>query len=478
MTIRTTQGLANAQIQRALTSSFSRLTNSQLRIATGRRFSRASEAPGEAARLLFFKQRARELDQFQSNIDEGKAFILSANDTLQGASDLLISAREQIIQGLSETISETDRETIGNAIGQKLEELIALANSRLGNRQLFSGTATDAQSFVLKKDSSGQEFIEYQGNDDSIVAEVGPGISSSINLPGSRIFLRDSRGATRFDGTTGAAVGSGTDSGRGVDRLLVQHSSTTITGGGLAPGASSVGGDTVIGSHSLTLNVDPTGSSGTISLNGGPPVSFTNPDTDVQVTGPNGEVVFLDTTSVTPGFSNTVPLTADGTLSTDGGTTTTPIDFSANQQVRDSASGAILNVDTTNIARAGEEVVSYTDTMDAFSALIAIRDIFTGKDKSTSGDDLERARSYLNELDASHDQLLQSLGRLGEQEARLSTSGNRLADVELRVQDLVSRTEDIDISQAVIDLEQSEASYQSALLVTSRVNQLSLLNFI
>lgn len=479
MTIRSTHEIAAAQLQRAVSRSFGRLSESQLKIASGKRFSRPSESPGESARLLFFKQRARELEQFRSNIAEGETLILSTTDTLQAASEVAISARELIIQGLNGTLSPSDRQTIGTSLGQKLDELLALANSRLGNRQIFAGTATSTP-FVSTTDASGQQVIQYRGNDDSIVSEVGPGVTAAINLPGSRIFLNDGRGTTTFEGTTGAAPGPGTDSGRGVDRLQVRHTGTVYaSGGGLAPGTSSVGGDTVIGNRTIALNVGPTGVTGTVSLNGGPAIPFLNPNTDLQVTGPNGEVLNIDVSGVTPSFNGNVLVVGNGELSTDGGATGTPITFSANQQVRDSVTGDILNVDTTGITSAGTEIVSYGGTLDLFSSLIAIRDVFTGDVSSGNlADDLARASSYLGELDAAHDHLLQALGNLGGQETRLTAAGNRLTDVEIRIRDLISKTEDVDISEAVIDLEQNETAYQSALLVTSRVNELSLLNFV
>ncbi len=84
----------------------------------------------------------------------------------------------------------------------------------------------------------------------------------------------------------------------------------------------------------------------------------------------------------------------------------------------------------------------------------------------------------MGELDVAHDRLLQSLGSLGGQIDRLEAAKNRISDVDLRVRELISSTEEVDISEAVIELEQNEAAYQSALLITGRVNDLSLLNFI
>ena len=113
--------------------------------------------------------------------------------------------------------------------------------------------------------------------------------------------------------------------------------------------------------------------SGTASLNGGPAISWTNTDTNLQVVGPNGEVAYIDTSAITAGFNGSVSLTANGTLSTDGGASTTPITFSSNQVVTNSQTGAVTNVNSTNIHQAGTDHLEYTGTLDAFQTLIALR---------------------------------------------------------------------------------------------------------
>src|SRR5262249_39694406 len=134
---------------------------------------------------------------------------------------------------------------------------------------------------------------------------------------GQAVFGATNRGATTVIGTTGAKAGSGTDTATANTQLLVSHTLTTFaSGSGVAAGTSSAAGDTIIGAsgtHKLTINdTSGNGSAGTISLNGGPPVSYDSSQTNLKVQGPNGEVVYLDTTAMTPGFNGTIDMTATG----------------------------------------------------------------------------------------------------------------------------------------------------------------------
>jgi len=58
----------------------------------------------------------------------------------------------------------------------------------------------------------------------------------------------------------------------------------------------------------------------------------------------------------------------------DGGATSVPINFSSNQVVTNGTTGAVTNVDSTNIRSTGTDNLNYTGTFDAFQSLIALRD--------------------------------------------------------------------------------------------------------
>jgi flagellar hook-associated protein 3 FlgL len=468
--------LVSNSAKQQVRQSYSRLFDSQLQVSRGKKISAPSDDPNNIGRLLSFRERLGALGQYSQNAAEGRTFVDSSAATLQEASDIVQRARESVIQGLNGTLGQTDRDTIAIGIDGYIKDLMALANSQVGSRFIFAGTETDRPPYELTTDGSSQARVKYRGNDNRINAEVGAGLTSSINVPGSEIFGRYDRGATIFSGPTGAASGAGTDSGVGVDRLVVKQTGTTLGGAsGLTLGTGSSTLDTVIGSH--TIQIDDVAK--TISLNGGNPRPYTGTETNLALIGPKGEKVHLDTTGVIGGFSGSATATGTGTLSIDGGATNTVIDFSANQQVTDSFSGEVINIDSTQVNQAGEDDVSFTGTHDLFQSLIALRDGLRDLDKRPDKHAaLDLLRRNLEEFDEGHDQLLEGLGELGSISNRLSGAENRAADLDVRLQELISKTEDIDISDAIIQLQQNETAYQSALLVTSRVGNLSLLNFL
>ena len=124
--------------------------------------------------------------------------------------------------------------------------------------------------------------------------------------------------------------------------MTITHTGTTYAAGsGVQAGSSSASGDTILGppgSHTLQItDTSGNGTAGTVSLDGGPPIAFTNGDTNLQVTNSSGDVVYINTSAITAGFNDSVAISTTGTMSVDGGATSTPITYAANQAVTDGA---------------------------------------------------------------------------------------------------------------------------------------------
>ncbi|MEE9391430.1 MAG: flagellar hook-associated protein FlgL [Planctomycetota bacterium] len=481
--MRITQNIYFASTQSYVQEGLSRIFEINRDIGTGVRIHRPSDDPAGTERLLSYNRRLSDLSQFSANAVQGRSFVDTSATTLESVNDILSSAREAILKAKNGVIDDSIRGTLIDELTGHIEDIVGLANTRVGNRYLYAGTASDTQPFRLETNSSGRDIVRYFGNHDRINAQIGPNTVGALNIPGSEVFAAGQRGATRYEGLTGAAAGLGSDNGVGVDRLDVYHVDTVVGGAsGLATGSDSAALDTVIGplgSHSISIQVDPGGQSGTISLNDGEKIPFQNPQTNLLLEGPDGEVVYLDTTGVVGGFSGTIPLTATGETSIDGGATRVPIDFSSNQQLRDQGRDLVLNVDTSNIRRAGHETVSYEGTFDVFSSLIAIRDaLFEAGENDDVSNDNKRLNDLIEQFDQSADRVLSALGRLGTLSNRLESAESRLDELSVRLSGLKSDVEDTDFAVATSELRASETSYQAALLLTARVGELSLLNFL
>jgi flagellar hook-associated protein 3 FlgL len=386
--------------------------------------------------------------------------LQSSVDTLTQVQDLLANVRSLALQANNVTTSPATNATLAKQVNTALEHLLKLANQTLPDGSyLFGGTASTKPPFeVTATNSSGQPVsIAYQGNQQNSEVIVSRSVTATTLLSGQDVFQSRARGTTVYTGQTGASAGTGTDNATASGTLVVQHTLTTYAGtSGVTAGASSVAGDTVIGpagANTLVINdTSGTGASGTVSINGGPAVAFSSLDTDLKVTGPAGEIVYIDTTAIAAGFNGSVSLTADGTMSIDGGVTSVPIDFSGNQVVTSGSTGAMTNVNSTNIRQAGASQIHYQGTSDLFQSLMSLRDTIANTQGLSGVERSAVLQQQLGEIDRSLSSMSDVIGAQAVQAESLTNLKDHLTNLQLNLQQSTDSLEATDTAAAVVEL--------------------------
>jgi len=454
------------------------LAKYQRELSTGLRLHRPSDDPAAMERALLlkfedarFESDLRAINHVQSAMNQSVAHLLEAKSILTRAKEIAIDATQPDAEGV--------REIHALELDALLERLVALANSDEAGRFLFGGSRSDTPPFVAGPDGR----IEYTGGDSRTEVPIGRHRMFELLYPGTEIFGSTQREPTIITGLTGAQPAGGTDSGVGRATLIVRHTNTSYAGGsGIAAGTGSATGDTVIGSagvHNLTINdTSGDGSFGTISLNGGPSVDYTNTDTNLQIQDPFGRVVFVDTTSITSGFSGNVTITADGALSVDGGVTETAIDFSAGQILTDLESGRVTGIDSRNITAAGHDEIEYPGTLNVFNAIISLRDDLRSADNLTQRDINEIASSRAKELQRHSDRILQIVGEQSASLETLESLRERTEDLQLQTRAALGQLEGADLAEAAIGLQNEQQLLEMTYASLARVMDTSLFDFL
>lgn len=447
--------------------------------ATGKRILQPADDPVGTVTLMTFQAQSQRLTTNLSNIQDATSSLNSSVSTLQAAGDVFTQARSLAIEATNSGNDQHTLDTLGQQVDALLNRLVGLANTQNGGRYIFSGTAVNTAPFSL----NGAGTYTYQGSDDRANAVIGQGQTVDTFYSGREIFQASQRGATVYSGTTGAAAGTGTDSATGQGTLLVRHTSTTYAAGsGVQPGSNSAAGDTILGptgSHTLQIvDTSGNGSSGTISLDNGPPVAFSSSDTNLQVTGPGGGVVYLNTTAISPGFNGTIAITANGTLSVDNGATTVLINFSGNQVVTNSATGAVTNVNSTNIRATGTDSLDYTGTDDAFQVLQALRDTMRNTQGLPPQQQLQAISQRLNDVERVQNNILQVAGAQSADLQNLQGLQTQVQNVQLQTQQMIGNVGDVDLSQVLVNLQAQQNLLQVTLATTAKMFDQNLLNYL
>ncbi|HTF90718.1 MAG TPA: flagellar hook-associated protein FlgL [Planctomycetota bacterium] len=476
MNIRPTQASTFALVQNGLLSNFGKLVSAQEQVSSGKKFLRASDDPGASARALALQGRVSETARYVEAIAGGTRELGLGATALQDAGELITQAKEITLAGLNGTLSAEDRAVLALQLRQIKAQLLDIANTNEGGRYLFSGTDVGSKPFETG-DRHGFASTAYGGNQDQHQLLVGGDLHVAIGIPGSDIFAGFEPAGASFEGLTGASNGTSTDQGLGPVTLFVRHDSTTLTiPGGVALVAAGAN-DTLIGNH--TLAIDPV--AGTVTLDAGPPRQLPAAGSanfaDFELTNDRGDTVHLDFSAWSGAAANGTVVGA-GSMSLDQ-TTWTAIDgVSTDVELVDASTNTVLHVDVTAIHRSGNELVSFTGTVNIFDALESIADTLENVDGLSASEQVRRVNLVFDEVDRNHDNVLAGLTTLGARSARMQSLDENYAGVDTELRSQISNIEDADYSQVVLDMMRAEQTLQLTQSVGSKLLQTTLLNFL
>jgi flagellar hook-associated protein 3 FlgL len=109
--------------------------------------------------------------------------------------DLIHGVRELLVQGNSDTLGAEDRRALAEVLGQRLDALLALANTRDGSGEyLFAGFQSGTRPFAM----DGQGQVLYLGDQGQRMLEIGPGVSVPMTDSGEAVFQRVRSGNGTF----------------------------------------------------------------------------------------------------------------------------------------------------------------------------------------------------------------------------------------------------------------------------------------
>jgi flagellar hook-associated protein 3 FlgL len=115
-------------------------------IATQKKVNRASDDPVAATRILDIRRGKAAIEQYKQNMDISRSWISATETTLSSAYDML-----NTVMGIALGSAGADAETRENAasnIQDIIDSMRSLANTKWGDRYLFSGTRQDVAPFT------------------------------------------------------------------------------------------------------------------------------------------------------------------------------------------------------------------------------------------------------------------------------------------------------------------------------------------
>lgn len=184
--MRVTQSMLSGNMLRNLSNNYGKLGQLQEQINTGKKVTRPSDDPVVAMKGIKYRTELNSVEQFSRNIGEAYNWLDTTDDTFDKVGETLQRANELMVQASSDTSTPEDRKKIDSELQQLREHIQNLANTKIGERYIFSGTKTTTAPF--QKETGYDASLEDPAFQKSIDIEVFDGINLQVNSTPIKLF--------------------------------------------------------------------------------------------------------------------------------------------------------------------------------------------------------------------------------------------------------------------------------------------------
>ncbi|BAQ10171.1 flagellar hook-associated protein flgl [Bacillus sp. OxB-1] len=193
--MRVTQSMLSNNMLRNLTSSYNTMGKLQEQLSSGKKVNRPSDDPVVVMRSLGYGMQVDKVAQFQKNLGEVHNWLDSSDDALNGVGEVLHRAKSLVTNAANTgAMTEDDRNKIKVELEQMQEQLRDLANTKVGDKYIFSGTMTDKPLYdktdgypILSTDDPTNPGAQTAYEKD-VEIEVFDGVSLRVNTKAGQVF--------------------------------------------------------------------------------------------------------------------------------------------------------------------------------------------------------------------------------------------------------------------------------------------------
>ncbi|MBV8581814.1 MAG: flagellar hook-associated protein FlgL [Candidatus Eremiobacteraeota bacterium] len=133
-------------------------------LSSGKQLSAPSDDPAEIGQDLSLHVTIDTTSQLSTNVKNAVSELTSTDSALSSLTSVVQSARTLAVQAASDTISASQRTSLGNQMDQLLQEAVAVGNTQYGGKFIFAGTSTTANPPVVTNGSP-TSSVTFTGNE-------------------------------------------------------------------------------------------------------------------------------------------------------------------------------------------------------------------------------------------------------------------------------------------------------------------------
>ncbi len=512
MSIRVTDSYLSSILIGDLNRSLGYMLQQQRMAGSMKRVNSFADDPRAVGTIQRYNALISNNEDYSKNVNRSRIIVDATDVALQNISEVMADVRVITMRESSALGTDTSMATTRVEVENLANRLMDVLNTTVEGNYIFSGRDVKTPPFVRSGNS-----VVYQGDDQEIMSRTGPNSTMAVNIPGD-VFMgsRSSTlggqvdmaprisGATLLDdldlgggwtpGAISIADGGGTEWEVDLTGLTtvaeVLAKINTDTGGVVTAGINSEGtglefsgvgpltvGEVGEGMTAASLGINDSSGGGILTgRDVRPAAEESTPLANIESLAGKLPLGIVDV--AWQGNTYSIDLNAAATLG-DLRTIFNGAVPGMELMIRDSALSivgsspelfSITNADATNTASA-LGIAGDGSPVRLFGLLEDLQTALTAGDKDS-------IRGAVNELTAIEDNVYQLMMKNGGRQNDLDWADQVLNQRNERLRSNLSLEYDADIAQVASDLSRAETSYQASLLVTSKMYQTNLMQFL
>lgn len=186
--------ISSSTITSMTSSSMSNAYNNYMKIlskiSSNKNFTKMSENPLDASKVLKLNDQLAQLNQFQSNIQAAINEMNMAYDTLGEVTNKVSEINSLVVQAANSTTTSDSAKAIAADIKEKVLSIKDMMNTKYLDNYIFSGTFTQDAPYVQDEDGN----ITYQGSSKEAGDRnltIAPNTTFAYNMTGEEVFGSD-----------------------------------------------------------------------------------------------------------------------------------------------------------------------------------------------------------------------------------------------------------------------------------------------
>ena len=144
----------------SMTGAYNKYSDIINKISSGKNFTKVSENPVDATRVLKLEEQLSKLNLYQSNIEAATNEMNLAYDTRGDIQDEVTAINSLVVEAASATTTPDSAKAIAVEIKQRVATIMDKMNTKYMDNYIFSGTYTETKPYSEDVDGN----IVYQGS--------------------------------------------------------------------------------------------------------------------------------------------------------------------------------------------------------------------------------------------------------------------------------------------------------------------------